>query len=281
MGPDDKQCSRCNRRLPPEAFAKRTASPDGLQNYCRSCSGAWAREHRPRKLVEPPPVADGQKWCRRCDTVKDLDDFPAHSGTRDGRQTYCRGCFGEIYRARRARDGRVTRPAQVPPGHKFCRGCLQVKPLSEWTPRKAAADGYQFRCRECMSERSRARHLAAKYGLSASDVAELLAQQNGICIICLRAPAAHIDHDHATGEVRGMLCFPCNAALGQLGDDVDRVRRAADYLQGKKIVMRQIQPGAVQITYPDPFPPLRPAPRPGPERPPFDVTPLREAALRA
>ena len=113
MDTDDKQCSRCNRRLPPEAFAKRTASPDGLQNYCRSCSGAWAREHRPRKLAEPPPVADGQKWCRRCDTVMDLDDFPAHSGTRDGRQTYCRGCFGDIYRAQRARDGRVTRPAQV------------------------------------------------------------------------------------------------------------------------------------------------------------------------
>jgi hypothetical protein len=80
--------------------------------------------------------------------------------------------------------------------------------------------------------------------------------------------------------VRGVLCFRCNVAIGHLGDDVERVRRAADYLQGRKIEMRQVQPGAVRITYPDPFPPMRPEPPPGPSRPAFDVTPLRQAALR-
>ena len=41
----------------------------------------------------------------------------------------------------------------------------------------------------------------------------MLAAQDGKCAICLTASAAHIDHDHATGKVRGMLCFRCNAAL--------------------------------------------------------------------
>jgi hypothetical protein len=41
----------------------------------------------------------------------------------------------------------------------------------------------------------------------------------------------HLDHDHATGVVRGMLCFPCNAAIGHLRDDPQVVRRAAAYLE--------------------------------------------------
>ncbi len=58
--------------------------------------------------------------------------------------------------------------------------------------------------------------------------------QGGVCAICRAAPAVHVDHDHATGTVRGMLCFPCNAAIGHLRDDPDTVRRAAVYLERAK-----------------------------------------------
>ncbi|HET9945169.1 MAG TPA: endonuclease VII domain-containing protein, partial [Actinomycetes bacterium] len=56
------------------------------------------------------------------------------------------------------------------------------------------------------------------YGITEADVAAMLAAQHGVCAICQAADAAHIDHDHTTGAVRGMLCFRCNAALGQLDD---------------------------------------------------------------
>ena len=61
--------------------------------------------------------------------------------------------------------------------------------------------------------------------------AELLRSQDGLCAICRSAPAVHVDHDHATGTIRGMLCFPCNAAIGHLRDDPLVVRRAAAYLE--------------------------------------------------
>jgi hypothetical protein len=41
----------------------------------------------------------------------------------------------------------------------------------------------------------------------------------------------HVDHHHVTGKIRGVLCFTCNVALGQLKDDVTLFRKAIDYLE--------------------------------------------------
>ncbi|MFE4591650.1 endonuclease domain-containing protein [Streptomyces laurentii] len=47
-----------------------------------------------------------------------------------------------------------------------------------------------------------------------------------------KAQAAHVDHRHETGRVRGVLCFNCHSAIGKLGDDPDVLRRAIAYLEG-------------------------------------------------
>jgi hypothetical protein len=64
----------------------------------------------------------------------------------------------------------------------------------------------------------------------------LLAAQGGRCAICVgewtgHHIAPHIDHDHATGKVRGLLCVNCNNGLGRFGDDPRRLRAAAQYLE--------------------------------------------------
>ena len=71
----------------------------------------------------------------------------------------------------------------------------------------------------------------AKYGLSAAEVEAMREAQGGVCAICRTAPAVHVDHDHETGSIRGMLCFSCNAALGHFKDDPTVLRRAARYLR--------------------------------------------------
>lgn len=72
-----------------------------------------------------------------------------------------------------------------------------------------------------------------KYGLSPDDLRLLLAQ-NEVCAICRTADWGHkgpaVDHDHATGRVRGVLCSNCNQGLGRFKDDPVRLRAAAEYL---------------------------------------------------
>ena len=69
------------------------------------------------------------------------------------------------------------------------------------------------------------------YGMSVEDLDVMLHLQHGLCAICQTAPAAHVDHDHQSGTVRGLLCFRCNAAIGQLDDDPLVLRRAARYVE--------------------------------------------------
>jgi hypothetical protein len=73
--------------------------------------------------------------------------------------------------------------------------------------------------------------LKRRYGITAADADAVLAAQGGLCAICRAAPAAHVDHDHATGAVRALLCFNCNGGLGQFKDDPDVLRAAAEYVQ--------------------------------------------------
>jgi hypothetical protein len=82
------------------------------------------------------------------------------------------------------------------------------------------------------------RHLRWHYDVTIDDYFALVARQKAKCAICGatkaggRWPRLHLDHDHKTGVVRGLLCVKCNSALGYFNDDPARLRRAADYLEG-------------------------------------------------
>jgi hypothetical protein len=86
--------------------------------------------------------------------------------------------------------------------------------------------------RETRLAAARRYHLRAKYGLADGDYDRMYAQQDGRCAICgTSCDKLNVDHDHATGDVRGLLCQHCNIALGWLRDDPERAAATALYLK--------------------------------------------------
>jgi hypothetical protein len=79
----------------------------------------------------------------------------------------------------------------------------------------------------------RAKSRLAAYGLTKEGYDRMLAQQHGACAICKRQPQETlcIDHDHDTGQVRGLLCRKCNLGLGFFDDSPSLLRSAAAYLE--------------------------------------------------
>jgi hypothetical protein len=128
------------------------------------------------------------------------------------------------------------------PDSQRCPACKQWKPVSEFPRNRSTRDGFAAYCKPCHNERGRRNrqrlhgstrhyHLKRRYGIGARDVERMIEAQGGMCAVCRTAPAQHVDHDHATGQVRGILCFNCNGGLGQFRDDRAVLERAITYLR--------------------------------------------------
>lgn len=151
----------------------------------------------------------------------------------------------------------------VPEGHQRCTGCHTIKPFGDFSPNRACRNGLQQRCKHCMGNYAREwtrgrddewreqrrqyekrQKARANYGLSPEEYDALFAD-GGRCVICgsdgggrWRRP--HIDHCHECSGTRGLLCHECNTALGLAGEDSDRLRRMADYIDRHRAEVRHL-----------------------------------------
>lgn len=191
---------------------------------------------------------DGQphKACRDCGELKALDDFPRTSRRVDGRGSYCKSCFSIRSREHRERKaaaaGRVIQSRrQLPHGQKWCPACNTAKPTSEFPSNRSTRDGLASYCKPCHNAIGKATkdrlyggtreyHLRRRYGRTSADVDAMIAAQGGTCSTCESKPE-HVDHDHKTGKVRGVLCFLCNQALGNVRDNPTTLGRLGHYLR--------------------------------------------------
>ncbi|OPZ66024.1 MAG: Recombination endonuclease VII [Firmicutes bacterium ADurb.Bin506] len=104
-------------------------------------------------------------------------------------------------------------------------------------------DKLRIQCRDNVSYASgkkREGHLRRKYGITSAQFEEMTARQGGRCAICRGFPTPgrwssdyrlHVDHDHSTGAIRGLLCYRCNAAIGFVRDDPKIARNVVEYLE--------------------------------------------------
>lgn len=105
--------------------------------------------------------------------------------------------------------------------------------------RQAQRQNPEVRAKEAAKrdpEWARRHRLRKQFGLSAQDYEQMWDAQDGRCAICRRPENGRrldVDHCHETGEVRGLLCNPCNQALGLLGEDTERIQAVLTYLEAK------------------------------------------------
>jgi len=137
---------------------------------------------------------------------------------------------------------------------KVCTKCKgDPKPISEfpWNKKKTRPLARCYDCRnkeyrgdENAKARARNRNLLKQYGITLKDYNSLILKQKGKCLICgipqedLKQ-GLHVDHDHKTGEIRGLLCGSCNGGLGLFKDNIILLRKAIKYIKNSKININQ------------------------------------------
>ena len=131
-------------------------------------------------------------------------------------------------------------------GVKTCSKCSADKPVAEFDLHHQGKNGpvYHAACKRCRTDIAytfnRRAVFEKRYGITLRRYEELLREQGGVCKLCGKPEwviqsgklrLLSVDHDHLTGEVRGLLCSNCNRALGLLNEDTDLLKRAIEYLQ--------------------------------------------------
>ena len=153
---------------------------------------------------------------------------------------------------------------------KQCPKCIKSgvgpKAVSGFCKAKGRADGLQAYCRECHNKNLRGTkysstkrrwklknpravgesHLKRRYSMTAAQYEELFLAQVGECAICkgaivsilsgksTKSTAAHVDHCHSSGKIRGLLCSHCNTGLGRFRDDERIMLKAVRYLRASR-----------------------------------------------
>lgn len=136
-------------------------------------------------------------------------------------------------------------------GLKICRrkSCLMAgtpQPLSAF-PKNDGKTGLRCNCRRCATDiqmeyarknpkRIKNSELKSTYGITIEDFDALLTKQHYACAICKRISnkTLHVDHNHTTGKVRGLLCAKCNTALGLISEDILILESMQEYIRGSR-----------------------------------------------
>jgi hypothetical protein len=173
------------------------------------------------------------KICTKCGAEKPEADFNRYGGKKRGIRPDCRVCQ-HARNAAYIEKNREKRKAY----HRQWR----LDHYDEYVGKDAAwrarnKDKIKAKNARRAGNTSRGYNLCGKYGITEADYAVLFERQSGRCAVCRTDKPGgmgnrlHVDHDHVTGKVRGLLCHHCNSGLGNLRDDILRLKAAIAYLE--------------------------------------------------
>jgi len=118
---------------------------------------------------------------------------------------------------------------------KRCDTTMTPQEAKQASQRNGYPAGY---CTSCQKEWKRERNFKARYNITVEEYEEMLILQDRKCAIChyqLEAKKTVVDHCHDSGNVRGLLCFHCNNAIGFVREDISVALRLIDYIYVNKV----------------------------------------------
>lgn len=200
--PEPRPCKQCG-----EQFTSRKWNAE----YCSRTCNERARVERNQKARYPSPTLQ----CEQCGTTVDKKRIDAR---------FCSNKCGQDWRNAQTSARTLAAKAAAP---RPCKGCGHPIP-----PERMNNALYHSEACKIASRRHEA------YGLTKEELGVLLAQHEQ-CAICRSEDwgkkGPQVDHDHATGRVRGVLCGNCNQGLGRFKDDPTLLRAAINYLKGAPV----------------------------------------------
>lgn len=221
---------------------------------------------------EAAQVLEIKKRCLQCEELRTRDQYWPEKRHKDGLASTCKICtnkrrnelFAASHEKRKEKYIRQVRnknPELENLSHHTCTKCKIDKPRSEFFKDKVTNSGVNRRCKVCMkkywcdryynNEENRRRIIKGvtdsnrrrKYGITPEEFIQRLHSQNNGCAICSkildeskRSLVGHVDHCHATGKIRGILCSNCNTGLGVFQDNEEFLKNAINYLLISKLI---------------------------------------------
>lgn len=186
-----------------------------------------------RKQHERPIVTKTQKQCTMCKNFKKFSKFHKFNKSPDGYKHFCKECVREYDQIRidkirvlpKKKNGKLI----------HCRRCEKYLPKTSFWSKNTY-------CKECQTLIGHVGNLK-KYGLTRDNYIDLEKSQSSLCKICgepeKKKKRLSVDHDHnccsgttSCGKcIRGLLCFRCNAVLGQVNDNIHILEKMITYLK--------------------------------------------------
>jgi hypothetical protein len=230
---ETKICSKCGKEQPITEFQARGKENPKPRNECRECLNTYHRLLYSEKVgkfkrtVRAEVREADPKKCIKCGMVKPLSEFTFHNRTKGQHRNFCHDCEKEMIKTY----------------HKSDKGKEKGKEWYDANQDKIQAYKEFYKSSPEHRAKSKAYHkkkwLSDKYGLTLEQYEGMLEKQGYCCAICKngrpdvkgKKTMFHVDHDHTTGKVRGLLCHNCNVSIGLMKDSPHVLRQAAEYLE--------------------------------------------------
>ncbi|WP_396189443.1 endonuclease VII domain-containing protein [Flavobacterium sp.] len=187
-------------------------------------------------------MGNGVKLCSKCGDPNDRGGTTRLCTSCFNPPAYLKAQFEKGFHQKPKHPDHSNRPSKKPikvrdDGKVWCLGCndyISPNRFNKYNNQKRGVT-YAPRCKRCQSAFQHQQRLRYAYGIDGEEYYRIFDYQGGVCFICHKKPhkmRLAVDHDHKTGEVRGLLCKTCNRdIIGSAKDEIAFLERAIDYLK--------------------------------------------------